>query len=90
MRNWDPMAVMKYLTGAPALHAVMLFSYYTTQPFEHEQTAWIDDINVRHPMRSKIYEEKTNLISRLYLGHMVCLISSIVFESGLFEVIMGL
>ena len=43
MRNWDPMAVMKYLTGSPALHVVMLLNYYMTPDYEYESTEHLEN-----------------------------------------------
>jgi hypothetical protein len=73
MRNWDPLSIFKYLTGAPTMHLVMLLNYYYTKPLT------LDETNAQH------FEAKSDLIDRMYLAHKYAALSYLILETGILE-----
>ena len=71
MKNWDPLSVFKYLTGAPSMHVVMLINYYLTEPLV------LSDSN------SYNFEAKADLITRMRHAHQIAALSFFILESGL-------
>lgn len=83
MRTWDPLSIFKYLTGSPAMHIVMLINYTLTSRYD------LDDIKLISDEEEKLeyFEQKTKLISMMYLAHGIAAASHLIFETGVAELL---
>jgi hypothetical protein len=75
MKNWDPLSIFKYLTGAPTMHLVMLINYWYTDSLQKT------DANAAH------FDDKSALIDRMWMAHKYAALAFCLFETGLIELV---
>jgi hypothetical protein len=73
MRNWDPLSIFKYLTGAPTMHLVMIINFMFTTPLVK------DDSNAFN------FDKKHKLIRNMWIAHSCSAFACFSLEMGIIE-----
>ena len=83
MRNWDPFAIFKYLTGIVPMHAAIII-------FFNDGSVWEDaSLNANFPDQ-EVMKLKKELLRYMFWSHLLCLLIQCIYDSGLLNHLLSL
>jgi len=81
MKNWDPLSIFKYLTGAPNNHLTLAILVMCTASSLRESAG--RPLYHDHEDGLAIYQDKVRLVTFMGYAHLLCFLADFFLDTGL-------